>query len=178
MKNRRDFIRISTAGTVGTLVLGTYACGSGAKKPAEEAAAVAVKAAADPGVGLILYTIRDAMAQDVPGSLKKVADMGYSYVEVADYKDGKFYGYAPAEFKKMVNDLGMVVRSSHAAVESTGISMDNAQKMADDHAELGVEYCMQPWVNDVDRTVDKFKSMVADWNQVGEVMQKAGIQFG
>jgi len=177
MKNRRDFIRISAAGTVGTLVLGTYACGSGAKKPAEQAAAV-VKAAADPGVGLILYTIRDAMAEDVPGSLKKVADLGYSYVEVADYKDGKFYGYAPAEFKKMVDDLGMVVKSSHAAVESTGISMDNAQKMADDHAILGVEYCIQPWVNDEDRTIDKFKSMVADWNQVGEVMQKAGIQFG
>ena len=178
MKNRRDFIRISAAGAVGTMVLGTYACGSGAKKTAEEAAAVAVKAASDPGVGLILYTIRDAMAEDVPGSLKKVADMGYSYVEAADYKDGKFYGYAPAEFKKMVDDLGMTVKSSHATVEAEGISMENAQKMADDHAALGVTYCIQPWVNEQDRTVDMFKKMVADWNQVGEVMQKAGIQFG
>jgi len=166
MKNRRDFLKISAAGTLGALALGPMV---------STAAAVDKKSF---GVGLQLYTIRDAMDADVPGSLKKVSDLGYKYVEPASYADGKFYGYAPKEFKKMVEDLGMVVNSSHAAVESTGISMANAQKMADDHAELGVSYCIQPWVNEEDRTVEKFKKMVADWNQVGEVMKKVGIQFG
>ncbi len=166
MKTRRDFLKISTAGTLGAIALGPMAC---------------TAAAADKksfGVGLQLYTIRDAIAEDLLGSLTKVSEMGYKYVELASYSNGKFYGKSPKEFKKMVDDLGMVAISSHAAVESTGISMDNAQKMADDHAELGVSYCIQPWVNEEDRTVEKFKQMVADWNQVGEVMKKAGIQFG
>ena len=50
--------------------------------------------------------------------------------------------------------------------------------MADDHAELGVKYCVQPWVNEPDRTIEKYKKMVGDWNQVGKIMKGVGIQFG
>ena len=81
----------------------------------------------DFGVGLQLYTIRDAMGADVPGSLEKVSLLGYRYVELASYSDGKFYGYAPSEFKKMVDDLGMEVLSSHTQVEAAGITLDNAK---------------------------------------------------
>ncbi len=166
LQNRRDFIRISAAGALGVVALGSAAC------------AQAGAAGRKVGVGLQLYTIRDAMAADTPGSLKKVADMGYKNMELASYSNGKFYGYAPKEFKKMLNDLGMVALSSHAGVEATGITKENAQKMADDHAELGVKYCVQPWVNEEDRNVEKFKKMVADWNDVGRIMKNVGIQFG
>jgi sugar phosphate isomerase/epimerase len=130
------------------------------------------------GVGLQLYTIRDAMNADVKGSLKKVSDLGYKNLELASFSDGKFYGYKPSEFRKIVSDLGMTALSSHAAVESTGITTENAKRMADAHAELGVKYCIQPWVNEEDRTIDKYKKMIADWNKVGEIMKNAGIQFG
>ena len=46
----------------------------------------------------------------------------------------------------MVNDLGMEIISSHTQVEAQGITLDNAKKMAEDHAKLGVKYCIQPWV--------------------------------
>jgi sugar phosphate isomerase/epimerase len=72
----------------------------------------------------------------------------------------------------------MVTISSHAAVESKGITMDTAKLMADSHAALGVKYCIQPWVNDEDRTIEKFKKMVGDWNKVGKIMKGVGIQFG
>ena len=130
------------------------------------------------GVGLQLYTIRDAMAADVLGSLKKLSDLGFKNLELANYADGRFYGYAPAEFKKIVNDLGMDIISSHTQVEAAGITLDNAQKMADDHAALGVKYCVQPWVNDEDRNVETYRKMVADWNEVGRIMKGVGIQFG
>jgi sugar phosphate isomerase/epimerase len=104
--------------------------------------------------------------------------MGYKNLELADYANGKFYGYAPAEFKKIVNDMGMEIISSHAGVEATGITRENAQKMADDHAELGVKYCVQPWVNEEDRNIESYKKMIATWNEVGLVMKDVGIQFG
>lgn len=173
-QKRRDFIRISAAGALGVMALGTAACKTGTKKTTETQP-VDRKSF---GVGLQLYTIRDAMAADVPGSLKKVSDLGYRYVELASYADGKFYGYPPAEFKKMVEDLGMEIISSHAGVEATGITRENAQKMADDHAALGVKYCVQPWVNEPDRNIETYKRMIGDWNEVGRIMKSVGIQFG
>ena len=37
--------------------------------------------------GLQLYSVRDAMEVDFEGTLKKVADMGYTYVEFAGFFD-------------------------------------------------------------------------------------------
>jgi len=161
-QTRREFLRLSAAGTLGAIVVSQYGC----KK-------------AVPGIGLQLYTIRDAMDIDVPGSLQKVADAGYKYVELASYADGKFYNYEPADFKKLVNDLGMEILSSHTQVEAAGITLDNAQKMAEDHAKIGVKYCIQPWIVEEARTtIASYQKMAADWNQVGGIMKNHGIQFG
>ena len=51
-------------------------------------------------IGLQLYCVRDAMGKDPAGSLKKLADMGYVYVEHAGYGDRKFYGYPAKDFKE------------------------------------------------------------------------------
>ena len=171
--SRRDFISVCATGALGALAFSQYACKSkGTAKTTE----------VDPksfGIGLQLYTIRDAMDVDVPGSLKKVTDMGYKYIELAKYEDGKFYGYEPEEFKKMVEDLGMVILSSHTQVEAHGITLENAKKIADDHAKLGVKYCVQPWIVEEARTtIASYQKMAADWNQVGEIMKGVGIQFG
>jgi len=166
-QKRRDFLRVSAAGMLGLVALGPAACTSAAATDRKKY-----------GVGLQLYTIRDAMAADPVGSLQKVSDMGYKNLEMADYADGKFYGYEPKAFKKLVNDMGMEIISSHAAVESTGITPENARKMADAHAELGVKYCIQPWINEEDRKIDTYKRMIGDWNEVGQIMKNVGIQFG
>jgi sugar phosphate isomerase/epimerase len=165
-QNRRDFLKVSAAGALGMMVLSPYGCSTGAVDRKSF------------GVGLQLYTIRDAMAADVPGSLKKVSDLGYKYVELASYSDGKFYGYAPAEFKKMVSDLGMEVLSSHTQVENAGITLDNAKIMADAHAELGAQYCIQPWVEEADRNIESYKKMIGDLNEMGRIVKEVGIQFG
>jgi sugar phosphate isomerase/epimerase len=163
-RSRREFIQLSAAGAMGALFVSQYSCSSGSGFD---------------GVALQLYTIRDAISADLAGTLKKVAEMGYKYLELAGYGDGKFYGMEPAEFKKLVTDLGMVILSSHTQVEAEGITLDNAKKMADDHAKLGVKYCLQPWVVPEARTtVASWQKMVSDWNQVGKIMKESGIQFG
>ena len=160
--SRRDFLKVSAAGALGSLLLSQYSCKPGI-----------------PGIGLQLYTIRDAMTADAAGSLKKVADTGYKYIELAGYADGKFYKMDPVEFKKLVADLGMEVLSSHTRVEAQGITLDNAKKMAEDHSKLGVKYCIQPWVVEEARTtVASYQKMAADWNQVGGIMKDHGIMFG
>lgn len=167
MQNRRNFLKISAAGSAGLILLGALDSKAGVADDRKKF-----------GVGLQLYTLRDAMSADLLGTLKKLSDMGYKTLELAGYANGKFYGYSAAEFKKIVSDLGMVVISSHSAVESKGITMDTAKLMADAHAALGVKYCVQPWVNDEDRTIEKYKKMIGDWNKVGKIMKEVGIQFG
>jgi len=166
-QSRRDFIKLSAAGALGALVFSEYSCKAKVVDPKSF------------GIGLQLYTIRDAMAADPAGSLKQVSDIGYKYVELAGYADGKFYGYEPAEFRKLVEGLGMEILSSHTQVEAAGITLDNAKKMAEDHAKLGVKYCVQPWVVEEARTtIASYQKMAADWNQVGAIMKESGIQFG
>ncbi|MFO7622583.1 MAG: sugar phosphate isomerase/epimerase [Bacteroidales bacterium] len=166
IQSRREFLRITAAGALGAVVLSNYSCKGGGKPVL-------------PGVGLQLYTIRDAMAADVAGSLKKVSDLGYKYVELADYADGKFYGFEPAEFKKMVNDLGLEIISSHTQVEGEGVTLDTARKMAEAHAKIGSKYCIQPWiVEEMRTTVESYQRMAANWNQVGQIMKEFGMQFG
>jgi sugar phosphate isomerase/epimerase len=178
-QSRRDFLRISATGALGAIVLSQVSCKTAGKTstvPSKSPSSIDPKSF---GIGLQLYTIRDAMGTDVPGSLKKVSDIGYKYLELAGYADGKFYGYIPADFKKLVNDLGMEILSSHTQVEAQGITLDNAKKMAEDHAKLGVKYCMQPWVVEEARTtIASYQKMVADWNKVGAIMKENGIQFG
>jgi sugar phosphate isomerase/epimerase len=162
---RREFVRMSAAG-LSIMALSPLAC---ARTTTDRQSF---------GVGLQLYSIRDAMADDPLSSLQKVSDMGYKNLELANYVDGKFYGYSPAEFKKIANDMDMEVISSHTQVEAEGITLENAKKMADDHAELGVKYCIQPWINEEDRNIETYKKMIGDWNEVGRIMKEAGIQFG
>jgi sugar phosphate isomerase/epimerase len=173
--SRRDFLKVSATGALGAIVVS-----SGAFKTS--GMPTSFSNSVDPksfGLALQLYTIRDAMTKDVPGSLNKVSDIGYKYVELASYADGKFYGQTPSEFKKLVNGLGMEILSSHASVDVKGISLDAAKKMADDHAKLGARYCMQPFVpEEARKTVASYQKLVADWNKVGKVMKDAGVQFG
>ncbi|NEW81329.1 MAG: sugar phosphate isomerase/epimerase [Mariniphaga sp.] len=172
-QSRRNFLRMSATSALGAFALTQYSF---------KAAAESASAAVDPktfGIGLQLYTIRDAMAKDIPGSLKKISDIGIKNLELASYSNGKFYGYEPSEFKKLVNGLGMDIISSHTQVEALGITLDNAKKMAEDHAKIGVKYCIQPWVVEEARTtLDSYKKMTAEWNKVGGIMKEHNIQFG
>jgi sugar phosphate isomerase/epimerase len=174
-QSRRDFLRLSATGALGAILISKSNLKT-INTPVSNPVAVDPKTF---GIGLQLYTIRDAMGKDVPGSLKKVSDIGFKYLELADYKDGKFYGYLPADLKKLVNDLGMEILSSHASVSPKGITADEAKKMAEDHAKLGAKYCMQPWIDEADRkSIAGFQKMVAEWNKVGKIMKDNGIQFG
>jgi len=172
--SRREFLRVSATGTLGAFVI--------SKNNWQSLSSLSGNTPmVDPksyGIGLQLYTIRDAMGKDPAGSLQKVSDTGYKYVELADYKNGKFYGYEPIEFKKLVNDLGMEILSSHAGFGPKGISLDDAKKMAEDHAKLGAMYCMQPYINDSDRTIENYHYMVSEINKVGKVMKEYGILYG
>ena len=166
IKSRRDFLKTSVASTLGIMLLDPVVCLANALDRKSF------------GVGLQLYSVRDSMNADLVGTLKKISALGYKNLETANYSKGLFYGYSPKEFKKIVSDMGMEILSSHTSIEEAGISIKNVRKIADDHAELGVSYCVQPWINEQDRNIESYKRMIGDWNKVGEEMKNVGIMFG
>jgi sugar phosphate isomerase/epimerase len=166
-QNRRDFLKTATLSAFGALALSKTSFGS------------VLSGKSFPAIGIQLYTVRDALTVDAKDALAKVAKIGYKNLELAGYNNGKFYGMEPLEFKKVVEDLGMTVISSHTGVEVKGVDTGNAEKMAEDHAKIGVKYCIQPWlVPERRKTADSFKQFVSELNLVAEVMKKYGIQFG
>jgi sugar phosphate isomerase/epimerase len=173
-RTRREFLRVSATGALGAFVISRNNMGP-LGSLAGETPVVDPKSF---GIGLQLYTIRGEMSKDVPGSLKKVSDIGYKYVEMADYNNRKFYGYNPEDFKKLVNDLGMEVLSSHAGIDPLGNVAEQAKISAEDHAKVGAKYCLQPWVEVKDRSLKYFKSLIDGMNTAGKIMKDNGVQFG
>lgn len=90
--------------------------------------------------GLTLYTVRNEMGSNPEETLKAVADVGYKYIEAADYKDGKFYNMSPEEFKNQVTELGMKPLSAHMG----SVTLENADQQIADAKAAGFKYFVLP----------------------------------
>jgi len=160
MTTRRDFLKNIT------LVSGALAAGS-VKAESEAAKRKKMK------TGLQLYTLRDIIGSDLQGTLAAVSKIGYNSLEPYGF-DGNFYGQSAKAFRKMCNDLGMDITSTH-----TGINASNAAEYTDKAAEAGLEFLILPsFSGRPDKTLDDYKKVAQEMNQIGEITRKAGINFG
>lgn len=164
MNTRREFVKKSSTFSAGTIMIPSLM--SSTREKTKE-------------IGLIIYSVRDQIEKDLAGTLEHVAKIGYKWIELADYKNGKFYGKSPFEFKKIIDDLGMVIISSHTGVEIKGADMSNAEELADAHAELELKYVIKPFLIEERRvSADSYKHVADELNKIGEVMKQRGLQFG
>ena len=136
-------------------------------------------------IGVQLYSVRDDMRKDPLGSLKKVAAMGYEYVEHANYVDRKFYGYTPQEFRKVLDDLGLKMISGHTVMgrqhwdEARNDFSDSWKYTVDDAAVLGQQYVVSPSMDNSMRSkYDDFMHYMEIFNKCGELCRKQGMKFG
>jgi sugar phosphate isomerase/epimerase len=158
MQNRRNFIKTLSAASVAALTLPKGLLAMSKEKI----------------IGIQLYTIREMVQEDLEGTLSLIADIGYRSVEAAGYNKRKFYGLFPKEYKKMVEDYGLLPLSTHSKV-----TLENAQKTIDDSLEAGMKYLVLPWLPEEKRkTLDDYKRIAEEFNQIGAMCQKSGLVFG
>jgi sugar phosphate isomerase/epimerase len=175
MKNRRDFIKTATILAAGSVILPQISCKSGKT--------VAQGKTTNKVIGLQLYTLRDQIPKDLVGTLKKVAEIGYKNVEGYDYTNRKILGRPPAEFRKIVEDLGMKLPSMHVVTELTsGDSrssiLDQWKTTVEDMASIDVHYVVYAIIPEAERkTLDDFKMWADRFNQFGEICRQAGTQY-
>ncbi len=136
-------------------------------------------------VGIQLYSIRDDMKKDPSGTLKKLSDMGYKYVEHANYVNGMFYGYKPAEFKKLLDGLGLSMPSGHTVMGKLHWDADKKQftdlwkQTVGDAAIAGQEFVISPWLDATLRTTySDLLSYMEVFNKSGELCKQSGMKFG
>ena len=125
------------------------------------------------------------MSKDPLGSLTQVAKMGYEYVEHANYVNRKFYGYAPSEFKKVLDDLGLNMISGHTVMgrqhwdETKKDFSDSWKYTVDDAAVLGQKYVVSPSMDEsMRKKYNDFKRYMDVFNKCGELCKKQGMKFG
>lgn len=137
--------------------------------------------------GVQLYSIRDDMEKDPLATLKALSAMGYKHVEHAWYRDRKFYGWAPKEFRKVLDDLGLKMPSGHTVLdvkqhwdEGKKDFTDKWKYTVEDAAVLGQQFVISPSMsNDVRKSKDSLLKLMEIFNKSGELCQKnGGMKFG
>ena len=164
---------------VASASLALAACSSSGKLPQKD-------------LGLQLYSIRQLIgdankfAANHDSILGMMAQQGYTFVETANYRDGKIYGMEPADFKAAVEKAGLKSLSTHtmrglskeelAAGAPSEATMQWWDECIAAHKAAGMEYIVCPWM-DCD-TLDELKFWCEYFNAVGKKVADAGMKFG
>lgn len=177
MINRRNFLRNASLLTLGGLMTGKAGT-------LQAATPVTTETTATKSLGLQIYSLGGELTKDVPAGMKKIKEIGYSTLELAGYNDGKISGMDMIEFKKIAEDNGLKITSSHVNPPTGTYTPENRQsimefwkKTADDHAKLGVKYLVQPGQPST-RSVEEVGYVCDIFNEAGKVIKAAGIPFG
>jgi sugar phosphate isomerase/epimerase len=121
-------------------------------------------------VGLELYTVRAMMKTDVPGTLSKVASIGYKEVEFAGYFDK-----SPKDLRAMLDKDGLKAPACHVSYD---VVQNHWQEAIDAGHILGHKYIVCPWIDDAQRqSPDGYKKAAELFDKAGEISRKQGIQF-
>ena len=169
MVNRRDFIKqTGLAVTAASFGLASFSSPKAKKYK----------------MGLQLFTIREAMAEDPLKALKTIAGFGYQDTEIYGY-DGpskSFYGMPATEFKKVLEDNSLESTSGHYDfINYFNSPKDELLRYTDQSIEgahtLGQKYITWPWLDPESRTIEKFKILADKLNLIGERVNKSGLGF-
>jgi sugar phosphate isomerase/epimerase len=132
--------------------------------------------------GIQLYTVGKELTEDLPGTLAKIAAIGYKTVESAGTA-----GKTAAEFRKALDAAGLKCVSSHMFSPS-----QTREQFFEDAKTLGAEYAVSSVIikpsapiksaDDYIKligalTKDDYKKMAGELNTMASQAKSAGLQF-
>jgi len=133
-------------------------------------------------IGCQTWPVRTMIAQDFPGTIKQLAAAGFERVELCSpigYADSGFAGlskYTGAELRKILRDAGVKCLSSHFGIRE--LRKDQAASIAW-AKDVGLTQMLVPSLDGpLKPTMDDVKRAADEYNKMGELAAKAGIQQG
>jgi len=172
--NRRLFLKAAGFASLGAVAYPLVSCNSGGENASDSDSTALAGTASGTKIdnfGIQLYSVRDLIGADPKGVIKQLADLGYKEIESYQGDQGVFWGMSPKEFKDYVSGLGMKIVSTHADTTK------DLEKLANDCAEAGLTYVLQPYIG-AQPSIDEWKKRAEEFNQRGEICNKAGVKFG
>ena len=120
-------------------------------------------------LALQLYSVREQCAQDFPGTVKTVADMGYRGVELAG-----LHGMAPADVAKMIADNGLELSSQHGAPPTA----ETIDQCVEDNQTLGNRLLVSGVGPDDMKTADAVRRVAERFQTAAGLLEPHGIEIG
>lgn len=122
-------------------------------------------------IALQLYTVREALAKDFPGVIKKIASIGYVGVELIF----NLPGTTISEAAQLFDELGLQVPSAHVPLPIG----DNKTKVLDYMAAFGCQRIISPGQGaDSLATVARVRQTCDLFNEAHAVAAENGMEFG
>lgn len=170
--SRRDFIKksgaaLTSAGLISYLPLDMLA---------------ATRAEEGLSFGFQVWTLREQLIEDFPGTLQKLAAMGYSEVEMCSPLGYSLAGFQPlnemsgTEMRKIVEDKGLKCTSSHFTIAELRNSLENRIEWAQ---QMGMKQmvCSMFQVPG-EPTMDDWRKAAGELNVIAGKTRAAGLQMG
>jgi sugar phosphate isomerase/epimerase len=134
-------------------------------------------------IGLQLYSLRNIIKADLHGTLKKVAEIGYSTVETYSYGDGKIFNVPFADFVKMTKDTGLAISCGHYGTGFNTTAKGNLrngwEQAVEDAKMAGQPYMVVPSLDRGESgSIDDYKKACELLNKSGETCKRYGIKLG
>ena len=121
-------------------------------------------------IALQMYTVRDDAAVDFPGTLQRVADLGYDGVELAGTG-----GMDSVSLRTLLKNLNLQIAGAHVSL--VALESELLQTL-DYYSELGAKHVTCPWLPEERRqTSDQYRKLAEALNSIGEAMNTRGIQL-
>jgi len=121
-------------------------------------------------VGVQLWTLRQEIAEDLAGTFKQVAQIGYRGVELWFQK-----WPAAKQLKQIVSDNGLTITSAHVGLTDL---LADFNRVADYHRQIGNPALVVPFINNHQKlTEDDWRRRIEEIRQVARLGTEAGFRM-
>lgn len=125
---------------------------------------------ADKPYALQLYTVRDRLERDLPGTLAAVREIGYQYVELAGTQ-----GCSPEKYRGLLDEAGLCAVSAHIGYEEIVAHPERAVAYA---RCFGLRFIVVPWLGGEGfDTREAWIEAARRMDAAGEHLRQAGIRL-
>lgn len=126
-------------------------------------------------IGIQIYTLRNELEKDTPGTLKRVAAAGYKQVELFGFPDSD-------AMISGAKDAGLAINSSHfqwdSVVNPKDAAMSDFSRILEKAHASGLSHLVIPYLQDGNRkNLDDYKKVAGNANKAATLAKKAGIQL-
>ena len=124
-------------------------------------------------IGIQLYTLRNPIGQDLPGTIAAVVEAGYKQAELYGFPDN-------APMIAACKEAGLELHSTHfnwdSAVNPSDQDFTDFRRILEQAGEAGFSHLVVPYLHGGDRdSLDAYRRTAANLNRAAELAKQADI---